>query len=243
MTPRGITSLSLLFQVRSLAHTLSEKAGLSTSFSGKQDAMREIEAAASKMVAPSLKRRAQKRRRPQSQADQRHILEDRAENYLKKHVLAQVPPEQRAQQDFKPVGAGDELKAIQKIVADMDKTLYPATLLSCLILTLRDAGKSLEDLDETGKVTAGRFLTLLAYEVYNAKARARLALLSPALPQAQKISLGREVTMATQLLDGLAALVDVKLPEEETRHKVAIIEEATRRREACEASLLPDKKA
>ncbi len=82
MSPRGMTSSTLLFQVRTLAQTLSEKVRLSTRTGALIDPLKEIEAAAMDLADPSAKRKQTRNRTVKTPIESKTVLETMAESYL-----------------------------------------------------------------------------------------------------------------------------------------------------------------
>ncbi|MGE4351837.1 MAG: hypothetical protein AB7E52_06580 [Bdellovibrionales bacterium] len=203
MSVRGIASSSLMFQVRTLAQILSEKASLSEIETHQHSLRKEL---------PS---------------DPRLRLEAVAEDYLRAHVLPNVDKDKK--QSVPRESGKDHIAAVWKVLTDMEETLFPATLMACLILNLRDAGKSLKDIDHAQEVPVDRLLKVLAQDVYTAKARGALLCQGGGLSNEERVRLKREATVALELLDGLCALSGVSVPSDSPNHKVALLEEAQKK--------------
>ncbi len=139
-------------------------------------------------------------------------------------------------------GAPDFRKAAWKIFQDMENTQAPATLLACLILNLRDAHKDLQDLDETGEIPVSRFITVLAHDIYAAKAKLLILCQWASLDKQEKIRLGREITTVMALLEGLASIAEVTLPPEHSNYKVDALEKAKTLLALAEKQKVPTKK-
>lgn len=222
---RGIKSSTLLFQVRSLAQTLSEKVRLSTLVGAENRPVRELDAVAALLLEPSVKRKNAARFSSKGRMDAKTLLENKAESYLRKHVLARVTAKGPLPKN-RPLSASDFRPVVWKIFEDIEKTMTPATLLACLILNLRDAQASLKDMDVSGKVTPERMMNVLARDVYAARARAQLYCQGTSSRKGEKIALSREITSSLDFLQGLAEIVGVPLPSENSSFKVAVMESA-----------------
>lgn len=229
MTLHRVPGAALLFQVRSLALTLRDRIGLSISAGALPEPKKEMAAAATSLVAPSVQKKNKKKRVPTTHSDQRTILESKAEHYMKRFVLAHLPADKMIATEAN-ASAQDFRKAATRVFLDMETTVFPATLLACLILNMRDARMELKDMDPSGEISVDRLLTVLANDVYGAKARALLLCQTSDIANKEKIKLGREITMATELLGGLSIVAGVALPPDTSNHKVAVMEEAKRKR-------------
>ncbi|MDD3183442.1 MAG: hypothetical protein PHD48_11660 [Alphaproteobacteria bacterium] len=221
-----ITSTALLFQVRQMAHSLGNKIALSACVGAKIDAATEMLAAAARIVTPISNKR---RNKPRTKINPQVMLYGKAENYMQSYVLS-LSESSASGKVRRALSDEDFHKAVQKILADLETTTIPATLLACLILNLRDARKELKDIDESGKIPASRILTILAKDIYAAKARVHFMRQSAKISNAQKIKLGREITMCQDLLVGLSEVVGAPLPQEDSKYKAAVLEDVKRKR-------------
>lgn len=228
MTLPRVPGAGLLFRLRGLALTLRDTMGLSTTAGAKPEPKTEMVAVASSLVAPSAQKQNKRSRAPTTPENQRTILESTAEHYMKRFVLPHMPDVEFSESD-PTVVAQEFYKSARKVILDMETTLYPATLLSCLILNMRDARKDLHDIDPSGEIPVDKIFTILANDVYGAKARALLLCQTAGIGNKEKIKLGREITMSTELLKGLSTVVGVALPPDSSSHKVLVMEEAKRR--------------
>jgi hypothetical protein len=116
--------------------------------------------------------------------------------------------------------APDPVIVARKCYLDMHDTFYPATVLSGIVLSLRDADKPFAALDPTGDFPQDGLIRLLADDVMGAQARAKLACSLPGLDHATKTHLGAEITASGQILASLCDALGVAPPKNDVQRRI-----------------------
>lgn len=155
----------------------------------------------------------------QTAADPFKSLYREADQYMKRKVEPHLPS-QFFTSSHVQVCTDESLQTARKLYLDMNSTFYPATLLSALVLSLRDAKKPFTALDPTGEVPVESLMRVLAADVFGAKARATLLCQNAGVDHATRTRLGAEISAAGPLLKGLATAVGVPIPKDETQDRV-----------------------